>query len=158
MNENQPFSHDVKDLSRQEIDDKKRLEDEKRLDDIADKLGSYSLARAFLGLPLEEDESILPTRATAKKREPPHYSRRGGRAFPEPSDSELDPHWNDVSWQAPESDDERKIIVEGVRKVREAIDDARKARQPQPEVYDRQEAQRQVDECWGDELDFEKEK
>ena len=23
-----------------------------------------------------------------------HYSRRGGRAFPEPSDSELDPHWN----------------------------------------------------------------
>ena len=24
----------------------------------------------------------------------PHYSRRGGRSFAEPSDSELDPHWN----------------------------------------------------------------
>ena len=25
------------------------------------------------------------------------YSRRGGRAYPEPSDSELDPHWNGAS-------------------------------------------------------------
>jgi hypothetical protein len=42
----------------------------------------------------------------------PRYSRRGGRSFPEPSDSELDPHWN--SGYVPLDDEQAKINREGL--------------------------------------------
>lgn len=39
-----------------------------------------------------------------KPEKKPHYSRRGGRSYPEPSDSELDPYWNNSGSNEPQTE------------------------------------------------------
>jgi len=41
----------------------------------------------------------------------PHYSRRGGRAYAEPSDSESDPYWNDSGFE-PMNEEQRQAYDE----------------------------------------------
>ena len=38
--------------------------------------------------------AIKSVQQPGAKKAPRRYSRRGGRSFPEPSDSDLDPYWN----------------------------------------------------------------
>lgn len=42
--------------------------------------------------------------STSKANSARHYSRRGGRAYPEASDSELDPYWNGGASYDPSTD------------------------------------------------------
>ena len=54
-------------------------------------------------------------------------SRRGGRSFPEASDSELDPHWQQGS-EKRISDEQREINKRGAAAVRLALAEARQKR------------------------------
>lgn len=55
-----------------------------------------------------------------KLRHQPHYSRRGGRAYPEPTDSELDPYWN-ATPTVELTDEERDRAHEAAAKVHDII-------------------------------------
>lgn len=59
-------------------------------------------------LDLHPDRPIArdPQAAEAAKKRP-HYSHRGGRSYPEPSDSELDPNWH----VQPETLSESRVVT-----------------------------------------------
>jgi hypothetical protein len=65
-------------------------------DKLFDKLSETKSAAEARDIVLKRREEALGGRAVsqANRVSTPHYSRRGGRSFPEPSDSELDPYWN----------------------------------------------------------------
>lgn len=54
------------------------------------------------------------------KKKAPRYSRRGGRSFPEPSDSELDPHWN--TGYTPLSDTQAEVNRKGIDLMRATVE------------------------------------
>ena len=74
---------------------------------------SFKLATAPKMAPEPEPVASEPveelTQQSAAPRKRTHYSRRGGRSYPEPSDSELDPYWNGrdaaVEYMPTEEDD-----------------------------------------------------
>lgn len=61
-------------------------------------------------------DTMPPTKS--ERRSTPHYSRRGGRAYPVPSDSELDPYWNTPDRNAPLSDEQIRINQQGASLVK----------------------------------------
>jgi hypothetical protein len=63
------------------------------------------------------DETIDTTNAHSRPRRP-RYSRRGGRAYPEPSDSELDEHWK-IGQADKRTPEEEQIFQEGLAATRQ---------------------------------------
>jgi hypothetical protein len=61
----------------------------------ADEARKYILAerRMLVGAGAVAETSAKKPTSTERPKQK-HPSRRGGRSFPEPSDSELDPYWN----------------------------------------------------------------
>lgn len=55
---------------------------------------------------------VIESAQQTPNKTPRRYSRRGGRSFPEPSDSELDPHWN--TGYTPLSDEQVEINRKGL--------------------------------------------
>lgn len=96
------------------------------LDGEADKLGSYYLAGIRLGI---DDGSglIAPQLGSLAKAamlyRRSHTSRRGGRSYPVPSDSDLDPNWN-VRIK-PLSPEQQEINRRGAARAREELAEAR---------------------------------
>lgn len=89
-------------------------EQEQKLDRLVDARGySYDDARRELGL--GDEGSRRSTRkagsaAVERTVKKPRHSRRGGRSYPEPSDSELDPHWN-VSFAVSQTPEQKAAMT-----------------------------------------------
>ncbi len=88
-------------------------------DSQADKVGSYFLGDNRLGITRPDDKDH-PRPSYAPRKKQPRTSRRGGKAHPEPSDSELDPHM-DTSHLGELTDEEMAAKSRGVKAAREAL-------------------------------------
>lgn len=106
--------------------------DDNQLDDAADKLGNYFTARRRLDTPdpdtpNDNEAEIIRLNTTRKNS---RVNSRGGRAYPELSDSAADPYWS--------SDGE--LLSPEERARQQAIN--QRGRQPVQEILDQQEWQR----------------
>lgn len=93
--------------------------DQARIDAMMDGSGFSNYVANPVGS--SNTESTQPQPATRR------VSRRGGRSFPEASDSELDPHWQQGSEKCI-SDGQREINKRGAAAVRLALAEARQKR------------------------------
>jgi len=71
-------------------------EDDKLFDKLTETMNASEAREIILSkLGVHLGNKAITQAQSAPERPTAHrYSRRGGRSFPEPSDSELDPHWN----------------------------------------------------------------
>ena len=81
---------------------------------------SYAEARAILGIHTDEAVAVNALAGSRGKKKPErHYSHRGGRSYPEPSDSDLDPNWTLADYQHepidPDEADRRRELIEAAR-------------------------------------------
>lgn len=77
------------------------MTDDRALDDQADKLGSYDQARRYLDMETTE----FPKGQKRAKRKQRHYSRRGGRSYPEKSGRDIA---REIANQEPPATDEER--------------------------------------------------
>ena len=114
---------------------------ERRLDEQADKLGNYVLARESLDIESDEpDDDTPPLKSERPARR--RASRRGGRSYNEGSDSEHDPVWNESA--GPLTPEQRLLNVDGIAQARVALE-AAKPKPPHVPTADEIAAQRAAD-------------
>ena len=119
------------------------LEDEE-VERIVDKRGiSVDEARRALGLTNKTDTTVNSS-IRGKQR---HYSRRGGRAYPEPSDSELDPNWNLGKYE-PLSTDDRAAQAIGIEGVRQVLTETDPNAATEKRAFNRAQRRAEVDASW----------